>query len=274
VALAALELGLPLLRPASPGDPEFLDALREKDLDAVAVVAYGALLPSTALDVSRHGWINLHFSLLPAWRGAAPVQRAVWHGDQITGATTFQIVRELDRGPVFGQMTYAVPPRATAGDVLEALATHGAKLLVSTMDAIGSDAALPAPQGTDGASYAAKISTEDARVDWAAPAFAVDRQVRACTPTPGAWTVFRGRRLKLGPVMPACDVPPEALAELAAGAAELGRGELAASKRAVWVGTGSEPVLLGQVAPEGKPRLDAAAWARGARIEPGEVLEL
>jgi methionyl-tRNA formyltransferase len=267
VAEVAQGLGLPVLRPPRPTDPDFLDQLRALAPEAVATVAYGALLPQSALDIPPHGWINLHFSLLPAWRGAAPVQRAIWAGDEITGATTFRIVRELDAGPVYGVATYAVPPRATAGQVLDALAADGAKLLVATMDAIAAGVARPQPQAVQGASHASKITVADAQAGWQAPAFAVDRQVRACTPEPGAWTTCRGGRLGLGPVAPV---------EPAAGGAlpppRLDPGALMAEKRRVLVGTGSVPVVLGWVAPAGKARMDAAAWARGARIDDGERL--
>jgi methionyl-tRNA formyltransferase len=262
VAEVAAAAGLPLLKPDHPSDPEFLAGLRDWAPEAVATVAYGALLPEDALAIPKHGWVNLHFSLLPAWRGAAPVQHAIWHGDQITGATTFQIVRQLDAGPVFGVMTYEPPPRATAGEALQALAADGAKLLVATMDAIADGTARPEPQSAEGVSYAAKISVADARVDWNAHAQAIDRQIRACTPDPGAWTTFRGGRLKLGPVLP---TP-------AAGRVE-GRvppGVLSPGKERVVVGTATDPVVLSYVAPAGKKWMAAEAWARGARIEDGE----
>jgi methionyl-tRNA formyltransferase len=266
VAAAAAALGLPVLKPAHPRETAFQDELRGLAPEAVAAVAYGALLPQSALDIPPSGWINLHFSLLPAWRGAAPVQRAIWAGDEITGATTFRIVRELDAGPVYGVATYAIPPRATAGDVFEALASDGAKLLVATMDAIAAGTARPRPQAAQGVSSAGKITVADALVGWQAPAFAVDRQVRACTPEPGAWTTFRGGRLGLGPVAP--------LEPAAGGAAppRLDPGALMAQSRRVLVGTGGDPVVLGCVAPAGKARMDAAAWARGARIDDGERL--
>jgi methionyl-tRNA formyltransferase len=239
---------------------------------AVAVVAYGALVPQAALDIPPHGWINLHFSLLPAWRGAAPVQRAIWGGDQITGATTFQIVRELDAGPILGMMTYAVPPRATAGDVLEALAADGSRLLVATMDSVASGEARPEPQGSEGVSYADKVTAEDARVDWSAPATAVDRQVRACTPEPGAWTTFRGGRLKLGPVTPLDRDAPMQHARFQLWSSETGGktaipGRLLATKFWVMAGTATGPVFLSDVTPAGKVRMDAVAWARGVRID-------
>ena len=148
----------------------------------------------------RVGWVNLHFSLLPAWRGAAPVQHAILHGDDITGASTFLIEQGLDTGPVFGVVTEAIRPDDTSGALLERLAASGAGLLVATMDGIEQGALDPRPQPADGVSFAGKITVPDAEVDWTTPAQHVDRLVRACTPAPGAWTTFRGERLKLGPV--------------------------------------------------------------------------
>ena len=136
VAARAAELGIPVLKPEHPRDPEFQAALRELEPDCCPVVAYGALLPQSALDIPRHGWVNLHFSVLPAWRGAAPVQHAIWAGDEVTGATTFRIVKELDAGPTYGLMTERVRPGDTAGDLLERLAEGGAGLLVATLDGI------------------------------------------------------------------------------------------------------------------------------------------
>jgi methionyl-tRNA formyltransferase len=267
VAEAASSLGLPVLKPAHPKDPDFLEQLQTWAPEAVAVIAYGALLPESALVIPAHGWINLHFSLLPAWRGAAPVQRAIWTGDEITGATTFRIVKELDAGPIYGVMTYALPPRATSGEVLTNLAESGAKLLVGTMDAIASGDARPLPQSTEGVSYAHKVTVDDARIDWSVPALAVDRQVRACTPAPGAWTTFRGQRLKLGPVVPA---PDERIGPLPASAPT---GSLIHLKHDLLVRAGRAWLRLGQVAPSGKSWMDATAWARGARIGSGADLE-
>jgi methionyl-tRNA formyltransferase len=259
VAALADEHGIEVLTPAKAGDPEFLDRLRELAPDCCPVVAYGALLPQKALDIPSHGWINLHFSLLPAWRGAAPVQAAIRHGDEITGASTFRIVKALDAGPVFGVVTEAVRPRDTAGELLDRLAESGAALLLSTLDGVqaGTLRAEPQPE-VDGVSYAGKVAVEDAHVDFTAPALAVDRLVRAVTPEPGAWAEFRGERLKLGPVVPVADADP------------LKAGELRVERRRVLVGTASEPVQLGEVQAPGKKLMAATDWARGARVEPGE----
>jgi methionyl-tRNA formyltransferase len=259
VAEAAAELGVPVLKPAHPRDPEFQEELRALAPTACPVVAYGALLPRSALDIPEQGWINLHFSLLPAWRGAAPVQRAIWAGDDVTGATTFRIVEELDAGPTYGVMTEAIRPTDTAGDLLGRLAEGGAGLLVATLDGIADGSLEARPQSGEDVSLAPKITVEDARVDWRQTAAQVDRQVRACTPAPGAWTTYAGERLKLGPLTPADGALPP--------------GELVAGKNAVVVGTGTEALRLGEVQPVGKRPMPAADWARGLRLAGREVLE-
>jgi methionyl-tRNA formyltransferase len=255
VGARAEELGVRVLKPEHPRDPEFQEALRRLAPDCCPVVAYGALLPQSALEIPRHGWVNLHFSVLPSWRGAAPVQHALWAGDEVTGATTFRIVRELDAGPTYGLMTERVRPSDTAGDLLARLAEGGAGLLVATLDGIEDGSVEARPQPENGVSFAPKITVGDARVDWTEPAMAVDRRIRACTPAPGAWTTWQGERVKLGQVTPADGaVPP---------------GELVVGKNAVAVGTGTGAVRLGMVKAFGKKEMPAADWARGVRIEPG-----
>ena len=260
VAQLAEQAGIEVLRPRRPREPEFLERLAEIAPDCCPVVAYGALLPKAALDIPRHGWVNLHFSLLPAWRGAAPVQHAVMAGDEVTGASTFLIEEGLDSGPVYGTVTESVRFDDTSGDLLERLSRSGSRLLTATMDGIEEGKLVPRPQPADGVSLAPKISVEDARVDWNAPALRVDRVVRGCTPAPGAWTLFRGERLKLGPV------------RLAAGRSELAPGEIAVNKNTVRVGTGSHEIELVEVQPQGKKRMPAGDWARGSRLEAGERL--
>src|SRR6266487_3472092 len=257
VAALAHEAGLEVLAPARVRDPAFLDRLREISPDCCPVTAYGALLPRVALDIPRRGWVNLHFSVLPAWRGAAPVQHAILHGDDITGATTFQIVEELDAGPVFGVLTEPIRPTDTAGQLLGRLAVAGARLLVDTLDGIESEQLEARPQPATGVSFAPKITPADARVSWAAVAHAVDRLIRACTPHPGAWTVFRETRVKIGPI---------ALAS----PGEHAPGELQVCRGKVLVGTGSHPVVLGEVQPQGKRAMPAIDWVRGLRLPPGE----
>jgi methionyl-tRNA formyltransferase len=256
VAALAQELGIETLKPIRPNEPWFLTSLRAIAPDCCPVVAYGALLPQQALDIPRHGWVNLHFSVLPAWRGAAPVQHAVLRGDDITGASAFQIVKELDAGPVYGTLTEPVRPADTSGDLLDRLAVAGAELLVATLDGIEDGTVRAVPQPADGVSLAPKLTPADARVDWKLPAHLIDRQIRACTPDPGAWTDVEATRLKLWPVTAApsaAPAPPQA------------PGELRIEHGAVYVGTGTVAVRLGDVQPQGKRRMPAADWARGLR---------
>lgn len=254
VAERAAAAGIEVLRPDRPRDPGFLDRLAVLAPDCCPVVAYGGLIPAAALAVPTHGWVNLHFSLLPAWRGAAPVQHALLAGDDVTGATTFRLEEGLDTGPVYGVLTESVRPDDTAGALLDRLASAGAQLLVATLDGIAAGQLDPRPQPADGISLAPKIGVDDARLDWSAPAVRVDRLVRACTPAPGAWTTVDGDRLKLGPVRPAPEVHG-----LAAGQLERRDGQ-------VLVGTGTGAVRLGEVQPSGKRPMPAAAWLNGARL--------
>ncbi|MGE5831157.1 MAG: methionyl-tRNA formyltransferase [Micromonosporaceae bacterium] len=258
VAAWADEHGIEVLTPARPGEAAFLDRFAQLAVDCVPVVAYGALVPPTALEIPRHGWVNLHFSLLPAWRGAAPVQHALLHGDELAGASVFQLEAGLDTGPVYGRLVEPVAPRDTAGDLLARLSVAGAELLVAVLDAIAAGTARAEPQPAEGVSLAPKITVADAEVRWTEPAFAVDRRVRACTPAPGAWTTLGGERLKLGPITPVVDGP------------RLAPGELLAERGRVLAGTGTEPVALGQVRPAGKRAMAAAEWAHGVRLGPGD----
>lgn len=255
VAREALDRGIPVLRPARPNSPEFVAELSELAPDCCPVVAYGALLRNDLLAVPPHGWINLHFSLLPAWRGAAPVQAAIAAGDAITGATTFRIEPSLDSGPVYGVVTETIRPTDTAGDLLERLALSGAALLSATLDGIADGTLTPRPQPADGISMAPKISVEAARVRWELPAPVVERRIRAVTPNPGAWTLIGDLRIKVGPV--AIEKAPIPLEP----------GVIHADRKNVWIGTGSEPVRLGQIQPPGKKLMNAVDWARGARLD-------
>ena len=218
--------------------------------DVAAIVAYGGLVPPDALGIPRHGWVNLHFSLLPAWRGAAPVQRAIMAGDDVTGAVTFQLEEGLDTGPVFGTLTEAVKPQDTAGDLLERLSHSGAVLLAQTLSAIDAGKAAPQPQAGD-VSLAPKLALEDGHLNWAHPALAISRQARGVTPEPGAWTLLDGQRIKLEPVRLRPDV-----SGLAPGTVEL-------NGKAVLVGTGSHAVELTRIQPAGKKMMAAPDWARG-----------
>ncbi|HXL87992.1 MAG TPA: methionyl-tRNA formyltransferase [Streptosporangiaceae bacterium] len=259
VALRAAEAGIEVLKPAKARDPEFLDRLRALRPDCCPVVAYGALLPQAALDIPPRGWVNLHFSLLPAWRGAAPVQHAILHGDDVTGASTFELVAAMDAGPVYGVLTERILPTDTTGSLLDRLAVAGATLLTATLDGIEDGTVTAIPQPADGVSFTTKITVADAEVDWKLPALAIDRLIRACTPDPGAWTTLDGDRVKLGPLAPA--TPASAAAPVPA----LAPGEVHVEKAAVLVGTGSHPVRLGDVQAPGKRRMAATDWARGLR---------
>jgi methionyl-tRNA formyltransferase len=256
VARLALEYDIPVLRPPRPNSDEFVSELTELAPECCAVVAYGALLSERLLAVPRHGWVNLHFSLLPAWRGAAPVQAAIASGDIVTGATTFQIEPALDSGPIYGVVTETIRPTDTAGDLLERLALSGAALLETTLDGVTHGSLTPVPQAAEGVSIAPKITVEEARVRWDLPAHVVERRIRAVTPSPGAWTMIGDLRVKLGPVM-VDDAVPNTLAP----------GEIRVDRKSVHIGTGSQPVLLGHIQPPGKKPMNAADWARGAHLD-------
>lgn len=252
--------GIPVLTPTRLREHGVLEQLQEWAPDGCAVVAYGGLVPAELLTLPAHGWVNLHFSLLPAWRGAAPVQHAVMAGDEITGAVTFVLEEGLDTGPVLGRLTEPVRPRDTSGELLDRLSVSGAELLVATFDGLERGELVAQAQPGEGVSHAPKIEVEDARVDWARPAFAVDRLVRGVTPAPGAWTTWRGERFKVHPVT-LVDGPM----------VELRPGEIRADKHDVLVGTATVPVRLGAVQPHGKKTMPAADWARGVRPQEGEM---
>ena len=261
VGVLADEHGLTVHTPRRPGDPDFVEILTALAPDCAPVVAYGALLPARILYLPHYGWINLHFSLLPAWRGAAPVQHAVLAGDEITGASTFLIEEGLDTGPVFGVTTNTIRPDDTSGTLLERLSIAGAGLLTATLDALDDHDIAPREQSDEGISLAPKLTVEDARIELTHAAVAVDRRIRACTPAPGAWTTWRGERLKLGPArvsaLPAGDLRP---------------GEIRLDPTAVMVGTATRPIALGTVQPAGKKPMPALDWARGARVQADERL--
>jgi methionyl-tRNA formyltransferase len=260
VATRADAAGVPVLTPTRVRDPDFLAQLTELAPDCCPVVAYGALIPATALVIPAYGWINLHFSLLPAWRGAAPVQHAVLHGDDMTGASTFRLEEGMDTGPVYGVVTEPIAPTDTSGSLLERLARSGAELLVATLNGIEAGTLQPMPQGSEGVSLAPKLTVDDARIPWTDPAIAVDRRIRACTPSPGAWSTFRGDRIKISPVRPL----------EANGIGEPGR--LVMERGRILVGTATGPVELTDVQPPGKRLMPATDWARGARIADAERL--
>lgn len=244
---------LPVLTPASLSDPEVQQALMAFHADLGVVVAYGALIPAAVLAIPAHGWVNLHFSLLPAWRGAAPVQHAIWNGDSHTGVSVFQLDEGMDTGPVYAQRTCPLSPAQTAGDVLAELAGLGAGVVREVVDAIASGTAHAVAQPQEGASRAPRITVDQARIDWHGPGALIDRQIRACTPHPGAWTTVDGVRLRIGPVRP---IP----------ARESTPGRVLLRDQAICVGTGDGQAVLGWVQPAGKARMDAADWWRGMRV--------
>jgi methionyl-tRNA formyltransferase len=254
VAQRAEELELDVLKPRRPRDEDFIARLTEIAPDCCPVVAYGALLPQRVLDIPRHGFVNLHFSVLPRWRGAAPVQHAVLAGDTETGATTFRLVLELDAGPTYGVVTEPIHPTDTSGDLLTRLSYSGSALLVETLDAVAAEVE-PVPQPAEGITIAPKITVEDAQVAWDRSAVEIDRLVRACQPNPGAWTTFRGERFKITSGTP---VPRQAQ-----DGAELAPGELRVGRREVQVGTADGLLQLGQVQAQGKRPMAAPDWARG-----------
>ncbi|MCT1638492.1 methionyl-tRNA formyltransferase [Dietzia cinnamea] len=262
VAAAADAAGIEVLTPPNARDSGFAERLRELAPDAVPVVAYGHLVPRPVLDIPAHGWINLHFSLLPAWRGAAPVNAAIAAGDEVTGATTFRLDEGMDTGPVLGTMTETIRPRDTAGDLLGRLSESGAGLLVATLDGLEAGELRPVPQPTDGVSHAGKLTVDDARVRWSDPALAVDRHIRSVTPAPGAWTTLGGERVKIGSARPAEESAPD-----------LEPGRIAWDKKAVHVGTASAPMVLETIQPPGKRMMDALNWVRGARLDAEAAFE-
>jgi len=256
VAEVADAAGVEVLTPRSAREPELQARLTELAPEAVPVVAYGALVPPELLGLPRHGWINLHFSLLPAWRGAAPVNAAIAAGDEITGATTFRLDEGLDTGPVFGTLTEEIRPRDTAGELLGRLAEAGAGLLLATLDGLAAGELVAVPQPAEGASHVGKITAADARVRWTDPALAVDRHIRSVTPAPGAWTELDGERFRIGSAVPAGEDAPAPAP-----------GELSWTRSALYVGTATRPLVLERVQPPGKKMMDAMDWVRGARLE-------
>lgn len=259
VAARAEELGIDIIR-AAKVDADTTARIADYAPDVAAIVAYGGIVPRAALDVPKHGWVNLHFSLLPAWRGAAPVQRSLMAGDDITGAVTFQLEEGLDTGPVFGTLTEAVGPEDTAGDLLERLSFSGAVLLSQTLSAIDAGQASPQPQ-TGEVSLAPKLSLDDGRLDWQKPALALTRQARGVTPEPGAWTTLDGQRVKLESV----GLRPEVR--------DLAPGAIRVDGKVVLVGTGSHAIELGRIQPAGKKMMSSADWARGLAAPERVVFE-
>ena len=258
VAQCALEHGIEVLRPTSlkpdtDDGVEIRQRLEELAPDCIPVVAYGNLITPDLLDIAPHGWVNLHFSLLPQWRGAAPVQAAIKAGQSSTGVSTFRIDEGLDTGPVIDMHEYAIEGTDTADDLLTRLAYRGAELLVDTMDQLGRGTAVLRAQSGE-ASYAPKITKEDARIDWHQSTKAIDCAIRAHTPAPGAWTLLGDQRFKIGPVIHAQEPGLEP-------------GLIKTTKSAVFVGTGDGAVRLGALQAPGKKMVAAEDFARGTDID-------
>lgn len=258
VAVAAQRLGLEVVKPTHPRDADLVEWLTAKAPDVCPVVAYGALVPQPVLDIPTHGWVNLHFSLLPAWRGAAPVQRSIMAGQTSTGASTFELVQELDAGPVYRTLTEPIGDLDTSADLLNRLAISGAKLLVDTLADIQAGKG-PTPQPSDGISLAPKLTVEETRVDWTQPAGRIAALIRGANPNPGAWTELDGQRFKLWLARPA-DLPD--------GVDALAPGRLHPTRKQVFVGTGDGAMELLRVQAFGKKEMAAADWARGLHEPP------
>lgn len=254
VARLALDRGLELLRPVKPSEPAFVDRLRDLAPDCCPVVAYGALIPAEVLAIPRHGWVNVHYSVLPRWRGAAPVQRAIMSGDQESGVTVFRLVPALDAGAVFASVAYRFTGTETAGEALQALQFLGAGLLLDTLDAIEAGTAIAVDQPAVGVTHAAKLTVAEARIDWDRAAADLARLVRGCNPSPMAWTTLAGQRFRILRAAPAGN-----------DVADLAAGEIRPGRRSVVVGTGHGGLELIEVQPQGRGPMRAADWGRGLR---------
>jgi methionyl-tRNA formyltransferase len=270
VKQAALAAGVPVLEPPSGRDPELPARLAATGADIGVACAFGYLLPDAVLAALPRGIINLHFSLLPAYRGAAPVQRALLDGVEVTGVTTFQIDAGMDTGPMLLAAEVAVDPREDAGALTARLAEVGARLTVETLDALAAGQLQPRPQPEAGASLAPKVTGEEARLDFSWPAARLADAVRAFTPAPGAWTTHRGRRLKVTRATPAegsgASLPEDGRPTLEPGRLALGPGGR------LLVGAADQPLELLEVQPEGRRAMSGAEFARGARLGPDEWL--
>lgn len=249
VAVAAEELDVPVIR-ANRLDADVAEQVAAKAPDLGVIVAYGGLVREPLLSTPRHGWINLHFSLLPRWRGAAPVQRAIIAGDTVTGASVFQLVAELDAGDVFAQVERPIGVDETAGDVLDALADDGADLVNEVVNGIADGTLIARPQVGD-PTVAPKLSTADGELDWNRPVAEVFAQLRGVTPEPGAFTHVNGTRVKV------------LKARRTTAAPRLPAGGIRADSGAVLIGTADDPLELLTVQPAGRSAMDAASWWRG-----------
>ncbi|MCI1865526.1 MAG: methionyl-tRNA formyltransferase [Bifidobacterium sp.] len=261
---AALELDLPVIE-SDPKEPAFIDELAATGAQAAAVVAYGKILRQNVLDALPWGWYNLHFSLLPQWRGAAPVQRAIWAGDTITGATVFRIAKGMDTGPIIAQSTVEIGRHETSGHLLERLSHDGSLLLASALQAVAEDQIRPVDQPRGAYEIAEKIRVEDSRIRFDVPVFAADRQIRACTPEPGAWCMVHAGDDREPLMVHVLEARP-ASDDDSSGVGELPPGRIGGDKHHVWIGTCTGALELLQVKAAGKKAMPATDWARGMRL--------
>jgi methionyl-tRNA formyltransferase len=255
VKAAATTAGVRVLQPARARDPELLDELRAIAPDVAVVVAYGSILPKSLLDVPPHGFVNVHFSLLPLYRGAAPVQRAIIDGRLETGVSMMVLTEGMDEGPVLAAEATPIGPAETAAELGERLATLGARALLPALTGYVSGALTPVPQDDSAATYAPKITTAEARIDWSEDARSIGNKVRALNPAPGAWTSLGDERVKLHRAAPG-DHP------------ELRPGELLVADR-LFAGTGDGAIAIEEAQVAGRKAMSGLELARGLRLEPG-----
>ena len=255
----AVAAGLDVIQPAGARSPEFLDQINALAPDVAVVVAYGSILPTSVLDAVPHGFVNVHFSLLPEYRGAAPVQRAVMDGKKETGVSIMVLTEGMDEGPVVATAATTIDPSETSGELGERLAGIGATLLTQSLPGYVDGSIEPVPQDDSLATYAPKITTDEARIDWKRPASQIHDLVRGLNPAPGAWSTFRDTRIKVH-------------ATSASAATGLEPGEIGGDADLL-VGTGDGTIRLEDVQPAGKKRMDGSEMKRGMRPEPGERLQ-
>jgi methionyl-tRNA formyltransferase len=256
----ALRAGLEVLQPQRAKDPEFHDSLEKLAPDVSTVVAYGKILPASLLDIPTLGFVNLHFSLLPEYRGAAPVQRAVMDGRSVSGISIMVLTEGMDEGPVLVTTEESIRDDDTAGSLGDRLAAIGSSRLVDALVSYGAGDVTPVEQDHDRATYAPKVTTEEAAIDWTRPSLAIHNQVRGLNPVPGTWTTLRGKRLKIWAT------------RLRSGQ-DLAPGELDVWDRALVAGTGDAPVELTEVQLQSKKPMSGVDAARGLRLAPGERFE-
>lgn len=261
----AVSAGLDVYQPARIRDPEAIERLREEQADVIIVVAFGQILPQEVLDLTPFGCINVHASLLPAWRGAAPIQWALLNGDQMTGVTTMQMDAGLDTGDILMQREVAVEPDETGGSLFDKLAAAGAELCIETLDKLQAGDITPVPQGETTTPYAKMLTRAMGEIDWSRPAAQIERMVRGLSPWPGAYTYRNGKRIKI------CRAALRAEEARAQNEAEQA-GALIGDKDILRVQTGEGCLEIGEVQPEGKRRMSAAEYLRGYPVKPDEKM--